>query len=389
MIKKICIVTGTRAEYGLLKPLIKRIKEENQLQLQILVTGMHLSLEFGLTYKQIEEDGFKIDEKIEILLSSDKDSGICKSVGLGMILFSEALERLIPDLIVVLGDRFEIFSLVSCAGILKIPVCHLHGGETTEGAYDEFFRHCITKMSYLHFTSTEEYRKRVIQLGESPERVFNVGAIGLENIKNLKIISKNELEEKLDIKFTSKIFVAIFHPVTLEKNTAESQLNELLKAIEIENIDVIFIKGNADSGGRAINRKIEEFSKKNNDKYKVFSSLTVEEYFSILKYSKGLIGNSSSGIVELPYLKVGNLNIGDRQKGRIQSSSTLNCNPIKEEIIEKIKIMLTDEYKEKVQKTVSPYGDGEVSSKIVDIIKNIKNINLKKEFYDLKVGVEK
>lgn len=384
MIKKICIVTGTRAEYGLLKPLIKRIKEENQLQLQILVTGMHLSPEFGLTYKQIEEDGFKIDEKIEILLSSDKDSGICKSVGLGMILFSEALERLISDLIVVLGDRFEIFSLVSCAGILKIPVCHLHGGENTEGAYDEFFRHCITKMSYLHFTSTEEYRKRVIQLGESPERVFNVGAIGLENIKNLKIISKNELEEKLDIKFTSKIFVVIFHPVTLEKNTAESQLNELLKAIEIENIDVIFIKGNADSGGREINRKIEEFSKKNNDKYKIFSSLTVEEYFSILKYSKGLIGNSSSGIVELPYLKVGNLNIGDRQKGRIQSSSTLNCNPIKEEIIEKIKIMLTDEYKEKVQKTVSPYGDGEVSSKIVDIIKNIKNINLKKEFYDIK-----
>lgn len=384
MIKKICIVTGTRAEYGLLKPLIKRIKEENQLQLQLLVTGMHLSPEFGLTYKQIEEDGFKIDEKIEILLSSDKDSGICKSVGLGMILFSEALERLIPDLIVVLGDRFEIFSLVSCAGILKIPVCHLHGGETTEGAYDEFFRHCITKMSYLHFTSTEEYRKRVIQLGESPERVFNVGAIGLENIKNLKIISKNELEEKFDIKFTSKIFVIIFHPVTLEKNTAESQLNELLKAIEIENIDVIFIKGNADSGGRAINRKIEEFSKKNNDKYKVFSSLTVEEYFSILKYSKGLIGNSSSGIVELPYLKVGNLNIGDRQKGRIQSSSTLNCNPIKEEIIEKIKIMLTDEYKEKVQKMVSPYGDGEVSSKIIDIIKNIKNINLKKEFYDIK-----
>lgn len=384
MIKKICIVTGTRAEYGLLKPLIKRIKEEKQLQLQLLVTGMHLSPEFGLTYKQIEEDGFKIDEKIEILLSSDKDSGICKSVGLGMILFSEALERLIPDLIVVLGDRFEIFSLVSCAGILKIPVCHLHGGETTEGAYDEFFRHCITKMSYLHFTSTEEYRKRVIQLGESPERVFNVGAIGLENIKNLKIISENELEEKLNIKFTSKIFVVIFHPVTLEKNTAESQLNELLKAIEIENIDVIFIKGNADSGGRAINRKIEEFSKKNNDKYKIFSSLTIEEYFSILKYSKGLIGNSSSGIIELPYLKVGNLNIGDRQKGRIQSSSTLNCNPIKEEIIEKIKIMLTDEYKEKVQKTVSPYGDGEVSSKIVDIIKNIKNINLKKEFYDIK-----
>ena len=188
----------------------------------------------------------------------------------------------------------------------------------------------------------------------------------------------------MDIKFTSKIFVVIFHPVTLEKNTAEFQLNELLKAIEIENIDVIFIKGNADSGGRAINRKIEEFSKKNNDKYKVFSSLTVEEYFSILKYSKGLIGNSSSGIVELPYLKVGNLNIGDRQKGRIQSSSTLNCNPIKEEIIEKIKIMLTDEYKEKVQKTVSPYGDGEVSFKIVDIIKNIKNINLKKEFYDIK-----
>jgi GDP/UDP-N,N'-diacetylbacillosamine 2-epimerase (hydrolysing) len=283
-----------------------------------------------------------------------------------------------------LGDRFEIFSLVSCAGILKIPVCHLYGGESTEGAFDEFFRHCITKMSYLHFTSTEAYRRRVIQLGEAPERVFNVGAIGLENIKNLKIIPKDNLEKKLEFKFTNKTFVVVFHPVTLEDNTAKSQVEELINAIDIAEIEAIFIKGNADSNGRIVNQKIEDFTKKNNEKYKAFSSLTVEEYMSILNYSQGLIGNSSSGIIELPALKVGNLNIGDRQRGRIQGTSTLNCLPIKEEIIKNIKIMLTDEYREKVKNTVSPYGDGNVSARIINIIKNIKKINLKKEFYDVK-----
>lgn len=383
MIKKICIVTGTRAEYGILKPLIEKISKDKKLELQLLVTGMHLSPEFGMTYKQIEADGYKIDEKVEMLISSDEDSGIVKSMGLGMILYSEALKRLNPDCIIVLGDRYEIFSLVSSASVLKIPVFHLHGGETTEGAYDEFFRHCISKMSYLHFTSTEEYRKRVIQLGEDPTRVFNVGALSVENIKNLKLIPREILEKKFNIKFTEKTFVIIFHPVTLEKNTAKDQVKELLDAILESDIDVIFIKGNSDSNGRILNQKLEEFCRNNKEKYKLFTSFTTEEYFSFLKYSQGLLGNSSSGIVELPTLKVGNLNIGDRQKGRTQCNSTLNCRPVKEEIKEKIKYMLTREYKERVRDTVSIYGDGDTSLKILDIIKNVKSIDLKKKFCDI------
>lgn len=383
MIKKICIVTGTRAEYGILKPLIEKISGDEELELQLLVTGMHLSPEFGTTYKQIEADGYKIDEKVEMLVSSDEDTGIVKSMGLGMILYSESLKRLNPDCIIILGDRYEIFSLVSAAGVLKIPVFHLHGGETTEGAYDEFFRHCITKMSYLHFTSTEEYRKRVIQLGEDPNRVFNVGALSVENIKNLNLIPREVLEEKFNIKFTEKTFVVIFHPVTLEKNTAENQIKELLNAILESDIDTIFIRGNSDSSGRILNQKLEEFCQRNKEKYKIFTSFTTEEYFNILKYSKGLIGNSSSGIVELPILKIGNLNIGDRQKGRIKCKSTLNCEPIKEEIKDKIYYMQTKEYEEIVKHIVSIYGDGNTSEKIVNIIKTIKKIDLKKKFYDI------
>lgn len=383
MIKKICIVTGTRAEYGILKPLIEKISKDEELELQLLITGMHLSPEFGMTYKQIEADGYKIDEKVEMLVSSDEDTGIVKSMGLGMILYSESLKRLNSDCIIVLGDRYEIFSLVSAASVLKIPVFHLHGGETTEGAYDEFFRHCITKMSYLHFTSTEEYRKRVIQLGEDPDRVFNVGALSVENIKNLKLIPKEILEKKFNIKFTEKTFVTIFHPVTLEKNTVEKQIKELLDAILESDIDVIFIKGNSDSNGRILNQKLEEFCQKNKEKYKLFTSFTTEEYFSLLKYSQGLLGNSSSGIVELPTLKIGNLNIGDRQKGRSQCSSTLNCNPLKEEVKEKIEFMLSRKYKDSVLETKSIYGSGNTSYKILEIIKNIKKIDLKKKFYDI------
>jgi GDP/UDP-N,N'-diacetylbacillosamine 2-epimerase (hydrolysing) len=387
MIKKVCIVTGSRAEYGLLKPLMSKIQADQDLQLQLLVTGMHLVPEFGLTFNQIEQDGFDINEKVEILLSSDNDSGIVKSIGLGMILFSDALRRLSPDLLIVLGDRFEIFSVVSAAAILKIPVAHLHGGESTEGAFDEFLRHCITKMSYLHFTSTEEYRKRVIQLGENPDRVFNVGAMGLENIKNFQPISKDSLEKQLKIKFTDKTFVVIFHPVTLETNAAKAQLEELLLAIKNTNIDANFIKGNADSSGRFINHGIEEFCRNHAEKYKIFTSLSLAEYFSILKYSNGLLGNSSSGIIELPALKIGNLNIGDRQLRRIQASSTLNCQPLHSEIEKNIRYMMTPEYKNIVANTTSPYGDGNVSKRILNVIKKVEKIDLKKSFYDLRFMV--
>lgn len=381
--KKICVVTGTRAEYGLLKPLIKKLDKDLEIDLSIIVTGMHLSSEFGNTIEVIENDGFKNLEKVEMLLSSDTDIGVAKSMGLGMISYSEVLNRIEPDLLVVLGDRYEILSIVTVANVLKIPVAHLYGGEITEGAFDDAFRHCISKMSYLHFTSTEEYRRRVIQLGEHPNRVFNVGAIGAENIKKLEIIDKVKLEKKINLKISDNFFVTVFHPVTLEKNSAEDQIIELLNAIKESDIDTIFIKANSDSNGRIINQKLEEFVKENPNKYSLVSSLTSEEYLSIIKYSQGLIGNSSSGIIEAPSLKIGNLNIGDRQRGRIMANSTINCKPEKESILLGIKKLKSFEFKKIIKESKSPYGDGEVSQKIVNEIKKINKIDLKKSFYNL------
>lgn len=382
--KKICVVTGTRAEYGLLKPLIQKMEKKQEIDLCILVTGMHLSPEFGDTYKFIEKDNPKKLLKVEMLLSSDTDIGVAKSIGLGMISYADTLANLNPDYLLVLGDRYEIFSIVTVANILKIPVIHLHGGEKTEGAYDEAFRHCITKMSYLHFTSTGEYRNRVIQLGESPDRVFNVGAIGIENINTLSIISKNKLEEKIGMKISDDFFVILFHPVTLEKNSAESQINELLGAIEKSNIDTLFIKANSDTSGRLINKKIEEFTNKNPKKYKICSSLTSGEYLNLIKYSQGLIGNSSSGILEAPSLKIGSLNIGDRQKGRKVAESTISCEPVEREILSGILKLRSVEFKKIIEKSKSPYGNGNVSDKIIKKILKLKKVNLKKTFCDLK-----
>ncbi|MEG2587500.1 MAG: UDP-N-acetylglucosamine 2-epimerase [Cetobacterium sp.] len=381
--KKICIVTGTRAEYGLLKPMIKKMELNEEIDLSLIVTGMHLSPEFGNTYKCIDKDFSGRIYKVEMLLSSDTDIGISKSVGLGIISYADLLEKIRPDFLLVLGDRYEILSIAIVANILKIPIIHLHGGEKTEGAYDEAFRHCISKMSYLHFTSTEEYRQRVIQLGENPDRVFNVGAIGIENINHLDVISKEILEKKFKIEISTNFFVVVFHPTTLEKNSAENQIKELLGAIKKSKIDVIFIKANSDTNGRNINKILEEFVEKNPKKYKLFSSLTSEEYLSILKHSQGLIGNSSSGILETPSLKIGSLNIGDRQKGRIIADSTICCNSNENEIVNGIEKLKSLEFKKIIRKSKSPYGNGEVSDKIIEKILKIEKVDLKKEFYDL------
>lgn len=387
MKKNICVITGTRAEYGLLCPLIKKINEDDKLNLQLVVTGMHLSPEFGLTYKQIEEDGYKIDEKVEILLSSDTSIGISKSMGLAMISFSEVFDRLKPDMVVVLGDRYEIFSAVSVANISRIPVCHLHGGETTEGAFDENLRHSITKMSYLHFTSTEEYRKRVIQLGESPDRVFNVGAIGIENIKKMNLLSKEELERSIDFKLDKKYAIVTFHPVTLENNTAKNQFKELLLALDsIKDLKVIFTKANSDTDGRIINNMIDEFVLTDKERFISFTSMGSLRYLSAIKYSNVVIGNSSSGIVELPSFNKPTINIGDRQKGRIQAKSIINCDPVKQEIEKAIEKALSKEFLENIKDIKNPYGDGNVSNKIMEKIKYFlenDKINLKKKFYDL------
>jgi len=387
--KKICVVTGTRSEYGLLRPLIQKIDKNPKFKLQLIATGMHLSPEFGLTYKNIESDGFKIDEKIEILLSSDTSISISKSMGLALISFSETYQRLNPDLIIILGDRYETFSATAAASVANIPVAHLYGGEITEGAFDDSFRHSITKMSYLHFTSTEEYKKRVIQLGEDPKRVFNVGALGVENILNLDLLSKNEIENELDISLSDKYLLIVFHPVTLENNTAEKNFKKLLKVLDKydSNISKVFIKGNSDTDGRIINQLIDQYVNENNNSY-TFTSLTVENYLSLLKNCFVLVGNSSSGIVEAPSLKTPSINIGDRQKGRIKAESVFDCKNNEADILSTLKKVDNLFSNDKFENINNPYEKENISDEIIKVIEKalISNkIDLKKKFYDIEV----
>lgn len=384
--KKICVVTGTRAEYGLLMPLLKEIKKAEDSELQLLVTGMHLSPEFGLTYKLIEADGYTINEKVDILLSSDTPVGISKSMGLGMIGFSESFDRLQPDMVVLLGDRYETFIAAIAASVARIPIAHLHGGETTEGAFDEAFRHAITKMSWLHFTSAEEYRKRVIQLGESPERVFNVGAIGIENIRKMPLMNKDELEKSLGIVFQKELLLVTFHPVTLEDATSEVQFRNLLSALDtFENTTIIFTKANSDTDGRIINEMIDEYTNEHLENTLAFTSMGQLRYLSAMKLASVVVGNSSSGIIEAPSFNVPTVNIGDRQKGRMQAKSVINCEPQEESIKKAISLALSDSFKSSIQLMSNPYGDGRVSDKIMEVIlKSLsKEISLKKSFYTI------
>lgn len=384
--KKVCVVTGTRAEYGLLRPLIKKINKDESLELQLIATGMHLSPEFGMTYNNIVEDGYEVNEKIEILLSSDTSVGISKSMGLATISFAEAFERLKPDMIVVLGDRFEIFAVCSAAVVAKIPIAHLHGGETTEGAFDEAFRHSITKMSYLHFTSTNEYKKRVVQLGEDPKRVFNVGAVGVENILKMDLMSKKELEDNIGFNLGDSFSLVTFHPVTLENSTSEEQIKVLLDALDsIDDMKFIITKANSDSDGRIINRAIDEYCAQNSDKAISFISMGYKRYLSAMKYCEMVIGNSSSGIIEAPSFNKATINIGDRQKGRTQAASVINCNPIKKEIVDSINLARSDMFKKVLDSVNNPYENGETSEKIILQIKKVLNnpIDIKKAFYNI------
>jgi GDP/UDP-N,N'-diacetylbacillosamine 2-epimerase (hydrolysing) len=384
--RKVCIVTGTRAEYGLLYWLMKEIEIDPELQLQIVATGMHLSPEFGLTYKEIEKE-FKIDKKIEMLLSSDTSIGISKSMGLAQISFAEAYEELQPDIIVVLGDRYEIFSAASVAMIANIPIAHLHGGEATEGLIDESIRHSITKMSHLHFTATEEYKNRVIQLGEQPKRVFNVGGMGIENIKRLELLSKEEFEDSISFKLGIKNILITFHPVTLENATSKKQFQELLDAIdELSDTKIIFTKANSDTDGRIINQMIDEYVLKNSNKSIAFASLGQHRYLSALQYMDAMVGNSSSGLAEAPSFKIGTINIGDRQKGRIKALSVIDCKPNKKDILDAFRELYSSGFQDSLKFVQNPYGDGIASRKITKILKNTSLTDiLKKSFYDLKV----
>ena len=385
--RTICIVTGTRAEYGLLYWLMKEIQEDPDLELQIIATGMHLSPEFGLTYRQIEKDGFKINKKIEMLLSSDTPVGISKSMGLGMIGFAEAYADLKPDIIVLLGDRFEIFSAAAAAMIARIPIAHLHGGETTVGAFDEAIRHSITKMAHLHFTAAEEYRERVIQLGESPERVFNVGAIGIENIRKLPLLSRKDLEKEIGFSFGQQCILVTYHPVTLEQATAQIQFQNLVNAIDaIDGLHVIFTKANADTDGRIINQMIDEYVTTGKNTAISFTSMGQIRYLSAMKYVDAVVGNSSSGIVEAPSFKIPTVNIGDRQKGRVQTRSVINCAPTKDAIIQALKQALSPEFRQSIQGIINPYEKEDTARIIKEVIreKDLSGI-LKKEFYDIKI----
>lgn len=380
--RKICIVTGSRAEWGLLSRLAKLISNDLDLKLQLIVTNMHLSPEFGLTYKEIERAGFVIDKKVEMLLSSDTANATTKSVGLGMIGFADAYEDLKPDLLLVLGDRYEILAAVTTALFYKIPVAHLHGGEITEGAYDDAMRHAITKMSHLHFTSTEEYRKRVIQLGESPERVFYTGAIGIDNIKNLKLLSKEELESSLGFAIEGKTILVTYHPVTLDDVSAEKQINSLLEAlVEMPELRIVFTLPNSDTDGRIIIQKISEFVAKNKKRSIALPSLGQLRYLSALQYINAVVGNSSSGILEVPSFGKPTLNIGSRQKGRIAAESVVNCGTGKKEIklgLEKV-LSGTEPFS-----FDNPYEKIGTADQILRVIKSYPLFDLiRKSFYNL------
>jgi len=382
--RRICIITGTRAEYGLLRWVMQGIKDDPGLMLQIIATGLHLSPEFGLTYQAIEQDGFQIDRKVEMLISSDTAVGIAKSMGLGLIGFADALHDLQPDLIVVLGDRFEIFAAVSAALVACIPVAHLHGGETTEGAFDEALRHSITKMSHLHFVAAEEYRQRVIQLGEQPDRVFLVGGLGIDNIKRLSLLDRSALEASLDFKMGHKNLLITFHPVTLETATAANQMEELLAALaDLKDTHLIFTLPNADTDGRAMMKMVEQFVVEHPNS-RAYTSLGQLRYLSCIAQVDGVVGNSSSGLAEVPSFKKGTVNIGDRQRGRLQAASVINCQPTRQSIAAALVMLYDPDFQASLSLVRNPYGEGGASEKVIKIIKNYAiNGIAKKAFYDL------
>lgn len=385
--RKICIFTGTRAEYGIMSRLFRMIADDPELQLQIIATNMHLSPEFGLTYKEIEADGFHIDKKVEMLLSSDTASGTVKSMGLATIGFADALEDLKPDLAVILGDRYEMLCAAQTCLIYNIPIAHIAGGGITEGAYDDAIRHCITKMSHLHFTSTEEHRNRVIQLGEQPNRVFWSGSLGVNNIRNEEIMPLDELEDSIKFQLGNKFLLVTFHPTTMENGSAEDQCEALLNALSEINADyqLLFTLPNSDTNGRIITAKVKEYVAKHPKTAFAITSLGKKRYYSALKYATAVIGNSSSGLIEAPIFNIPTLNIGNRQEGRTRCESIIDVPATYETIKEGIRKAISDEYKEIAAKVNSPY---EKAGSVELVFNTIKSYPLdgitKKKFYDLK-----
>lgn len=390
--RKIVVVTGTRADYGLLYWLLKEIQADEELELQLIVTGMHLSPEFGSTYQVIEHDGFIINEKIEMLLSSDTTSAITKSTGLAIMGFADAFERLKPAIVVILGDRTEALAAAQSAMIARIPIAHLHGGETTEGAIDEAIRHSITKMAHLHFVAAEPYRRRVIQLGEDPKKVFQYGALGIENIRRLKLRNRSELESSIDFKFGTLNFLVTYHPVTLDQQgSSEQAMTNLLAALDaFSQAHIIFTKPNSDAEGRILIELIEQYAWiRNSDEVKVYASLGQINYLSAVNHCDVVIGNSSSGLIEAPIFKKPTVNIGLRQNGRLKAASVIDCEPTVDSIQKAILLALSDDFQKTLEQVQSPYEEGMTSIRIKEELKNAKLENiLQKKFYDVDYGRE-
>jgi UDP-hydrolysing UDP-N-acetyl-D-glucosamine 2-epimerase len=381
--RKICVVTGSRAEYGLMRSLLDAIMAAPGLTLQIIATGMHLSPEFGMTYRGIEEDGFRIDAKVEMLLSADSEVAVTKSLGLGVIGFADAFERLAPDIVVVLGDRFEILAAAQAAMLARIPIAHIHGGETSEGAFDEGIRHAITKMAQWHFVAAEPYRQRVVQLGEAPDRVFNVGAPGLDTLATAKWMTRDELATSLDMSLEKPLFVVTYHPVTLESQSPRDAMMQLLAALEaFPQATVVFTYPNADTGGRVLIDCIDQFVERHRSRAKAFVSLGQLRYLSLMREADVVIGNSSSGLTEAPAMKRATVNIGNRQNGRLKASSVIDATDNKASIVNAIERALSAEFVSRLPATHSLYGKGNAAAAIVSILGSVTP-SVQKAFFDI------
>lgn len=382
---KICVITGTRAEYGLLKLLMKKIKDNKKFKLQLIVTGSHLSSMHGNTYKEIINDGFVIDSKCKVITEDDGELGVVKSMAKAMELISKSLKKLRPNLAMMLGDRYELLSAASCCNIMKIPIAHIHGGETTEGAFDEAIRHSITKMSHLHFVAHKNYRDRVIQLGEDPKNVYNVGGLGVDNFSKLKLFDKDRLSRSLNVEFNKKNLLVTYHPETMSKFKEKDNITNLLAALEkLKNTNIFFTMPNADTNHKIIFNLISGFCKNKKNTY-AFDSLGQLKYYSMLQYVDAVIGNSSSGLLEAPSFNIGTINLGDRQKGRIQSRSVINCGHSQTDILKAIKLLYSKNFQKNLRKTINPYGPKGASDKIIKILENIKEIKIQKIFFNIKL----
>jgi GDP/UDP-N,N'-diacetylbacillosamine 2-epimerase (hydrolysing) len=383
MKRTVCVVTGTRAEYGLLRRVMQGIRASDELDLQVIATGMHLSPEFGLTFREIESDGFHIDQKVEMLLSSDTPVGVAKSMGLGMIGLAEALHRLQPDMLLLLGDRFEILAAAAAAMVARIPIAHLHGGESTEGLIDESIRHSITKMAHLHFVALEEYRARVIQLGEQPDRVFLVGGLGVDAIGHIPLLDRAAVEARLGLAFSPRSLLITFHPVTLESDTSAAQMSELLTALaDLEDTTLIFTLPNADTDGRVLIEMINRFVATHANA-RAFTSMGQLNYLSCVSHVDAVVGNSSSGLTEVPSFRKGTVNIGDRQRGRLKAASVIDCLPERAAIASAIQRVYSPQFQGALTTVRNPYGDGGASERIVDTLKRVQLEGiLKKRFFD-------